>query len=462
MNKIAKLLIASALIANLSCSNSFSQVLPPAKQSSNTVLNLQAVVDYTMSKNFDVDIAKCDVQEAKGQYIRSYAMLMPSLRAQLSGENFHGGEVIYFAQPVSLDRVTYRPTLSADYQIYTGGKPFFEIGVYKNKYLQAQKAYDDATQKSLYEALSKYYDWLRTYAAYKTTEQSLKEAQTELRINNDRFVSGFGTELEITEAKALVTERKNQLLQAKNKQETSRIELKAVLNVPFSQDVSAEKPTIEPIEFVQEDITLPQLYENAIKNRPDVKALDYAIRAAKNELKSARSDIMPVINLSGYVRGIGPEMSDLTRTTQGAISLNVDLLRYMGVNVYGNIQEVKARLNKAILQKEKLLNDIYGQIGQCYYDYQLYKDQLDVAQEKIDAAQKQYKITQAKEEAGDASKLDILKAQSVLTQAQLEYQTAAMNNNVSQLALLYKVGGLTPDVVVNNKQTNSKISMSTK
>ena len=425
----------------------FSQETGENTQDNSLCLDLNGVVSMTVNKNLDISLAKVGIKEAKGEYIRSFSSFMPSIRGQFSGEKFDGGEVFTFSQPVEIIRTTLRPTLAVDYQVFTGGKSFFEMGIYKNRYKRAQKTCERTAQKALLDSLSSYYNWLRSFCVVNTTNQSLNEAKAQLAMNRNRFVTGFGTQLDIVQTKTLVAERESDVLQAQNDSEISGITLRTILNMPVCTRIKPQAPSIMPLLW-DDCVSLPVLYDIAQKHRPDLAELEYSIKEAKDQLKSAYSDIMPTLNLSAYVRGIGPSMGALEKTTQGAFSFNVDVLRYLGINIYGNIQSIKAQLERAVLNREKQLNDTYSEIAQAYYKHNLYREQLEVYKDKIEAATEEYKISLARLEAGRITNLDVVKAQSTLTQSVLDYQTAAMNNNISQIQLLYSIGLLTPDMIV--------------
>jgi outer membrane protein len=420
------------------------------------VLSLSEVVKLTTERNSDIKISKFAVDRAKAEYIMSFSSFFPSLRAQVSGEKFKGGEILIGANPLLFERTTYRPVLSADYQISTGGKSFFIAGLYKNRYLQSKVNYDSNLQKTLLLSISAYYDWLKSFYALDSANQVLKENEIELNNYKNRFETGFVTKLELLQSNTKEGESKNLALEAENKNKITCINLITLLNLPFETNIIPESLAVDPVELFNKDIALNDIFKTAQKHRPDLIVHEYLIKEIKNELKAAYSDVFPTVSLSAYTRGIGPNFNELTNTTQGAFSINLDLLRYLGINIFGNIKEIKAKLNQELIEKEKITNQIYGEIASTFYDYKLYNNQLVYAKEKIENAKKKYEIILSKLDAGKAINQDVIKAQTDITKSVLEFQTASINNNIAQYKLLFCSGFLTPETILGTSSIKDK------
>ncbi|MFH0701987.1 MAG: TolC family protein [bacterium] len=417
------------------------------KQTAKLKLGLKEVVNYTVNESFDINIAKTRIDQAQGYYYQSFSSLFPSISGQFSGERFQGGEVILGSKPIDLDRTTYRPAISTDFEINTGGKLFFDIKSSKNQLKKIKSAHDSASQQALLDACSAYFNWLREYSSLKVVKESLKEANEQLKLNESRLKTGFGTKLDVMQTKSMLSERKNSILEIQSQKNISKINLATLLNIPFDIKILPENPYITPITFVEDNLTLEELLRTALINRPDLKELTFSIKQAKALLSSAVADLFPTLTLNGYVRGIGPELDELQSTTQGSFGVYVNLLKNLGVNNASNIKIARSKIKEAVLQKEKKLNQIHQSIAEVYSNCKLYRQKLRVSLEKIDSTQEEYRITLARLKTGIGINLEVIKAQTDLAEARLAYQTSARDYNIAQLKLLYETGQLTPEKI---------------
>lgn len=407
-------------------------------------ISLEDVVSYVDSSNYDVQIAENQSEQAKYGYYRSYARLLPSIRGQLPVERFDGGEVIIGANPVSIDRTTYRPTVSANYSLSTAGKEFFNIGIQKNIYKRTINTEDRIYQETLFQATRNYFEWVKDNNSVFTAQKILEESENTLSLNKNRLKTGFGTKLEVLQSETTFTESKLTLLQAENNKNISEINLLTMLNIPFSFDITPDQEVIKPINLWAKDFSLDELFDIAKSHRPDIKEIEYIIKEAKNEYNYIFGDLFPTVSVSGYLRGIGETPADLERTVQGQVAINIDLLRYLGVETITSLKATKAKVKEKILQKEKRLNTIYSDIARARTTYLFHKAEIESLKAKIESSQEALRIAKARLKTGVGINLEIIQAESNLAQSELAYETAIMNYNISQVNLLLQCGLLTP------------------
>lgn len=414
-----------------------------------TMLDVRSVIQYALAKNLDIAYSGTQVDVAKGEHLQSIANLLPSVNGQFSMERFVGGEVFFGATPVSLDRTTYRPTVSLEHEIHTGGGTIYQIKATKNRVLGVKDTQDRTVQQVLLDALSRYYEWLNDIAQLALANKSLSEAQEQVRVNKIRLKTGFGTDFEVLQSKSQEATAEGGVLQAQNEEAIAQYQMISVLNFPISTTLTPKFQEFTPVNYVEATMTLEEMFNVALAARPDLLALDKRIKEARARYGQARSDLFPVLSFSGYVRGIGADMGDLSRTSQGFYVADVDLLRNMGMNVAGRMKAEKARIKQSILEKERQVNAIKDTLAQAYYRWKFFEGQLGVTRKKVEAAKEAFRLAKARLKANVGINLEVIQAEADMVQAQSEYQNTIKNYNVSQLQLMYEMGVLTPDNVLN-------------
>ncbi|MDX1919722.1 MAG: TolC family protein [Candidatus Caenarcaniphilales bacterium] len=417
---------------------------------SSLILGIPEVLEYAEKKNLDVAIAQSQIEQTKGQYVASYADLMPSVRGQFSTEKFNGGEVFSSATPVDLDRTTLRPLVSMDYAIQTGGRAIYQVKASKNQFKRSHYAKTRILQTAYLDSLIAYYNWQRDIAAVNIARQALEESEQQAKLSADRYDDGFATKLEVSQNKTIKADRQASLIEAMNQEQISLSNLVALLNIPQEKKVLPLSPIIVPTNFyIVEALSVNDLMEIALRERPELKELSLLVKEAKNRYGMARAELFPTINFSSFIRGIGPDLSNLETSRQGMFNVNVDLMRNLGVGAFGNMKQSKAKIQEAILNKQKQFNEIYKEISKAHREVNLYQQKLRVAQSRINSAREAYTIAKFRSSEGLGINLEVIQAQTELTKAQLDYQTAASNYNGSQINLLQKIGELTPERILN-------------
>lgn len=411
-------------------------------------VTLPNLVKLVAEKNLDMAITGAQIDQAKGYMNQAISGLFPSIRAFSSVENVKGGDIFILSTPFPVDRRTYSPRISADYTVQLGGKVIYQINATKNQVRRIESMHDRVFQNALLEALTQYFVLSRDAANVAAAETSLQEADAQVTFNESRLKAGFGTKMDVTQSQVLQAERKNDLLKAENEREVSAITLASMLDMPLTVHLELASTKLVPYTFLDEKLKLTQLYDMALQARPDLRELDFQIKEAKARYGAARADLFPTLSLSAYRRGIGPSLDELQQTDQNNASISVDLLRNLGWGIMGEMQVQRARIKEAILNKEKQLNEIQKTLAQAYQDTLLYREQIGVTEQKVEAALATYKLAGARLRTGVGLNLELVQAQKELTASRLEHQTAIMNYNNAQLKLLYETGQLTPQTIL--------------
>lgn len=421
----------------------------------NVKLDRPTLIGLVEKNNLDLRIADSRVGQAKGAYVGSYANFMPSIRGQLYVERYNGGTIIIQATPIDVKRVTYRPRLSFDYQLPLGGKPIFQVRAARFKLASQDYARDQTLQNALFDALAQYYQMVRNRMSRVITEQSLASMEMLVKVNEAKLKSGFGTRFEIEQAKVQLAERANQLLEARNDAAISSIALASTLNLPVESEFTPDVDALTPIRFIDPQLPMSHFLAKADAQRPDLKQLAAEIKVARAAYQASFSDLLPTFGITSYIGGVGPKTDQLRSIYQRGISLDIDLLKNMGVNTVGNLKTARARLAESIAEREKQVNEIHRQLATAYLDWQRYAQQIHVMKQKADAAEEAYRLSMARFKTGFGIQLEVLQAQTEYTNAIREIQTAILNYNTAQLKLLLTAGRLTPqNVLLGEEETN--------
>ncbi len=421
------------------------------------LINFKNIIDFALNRNLDIAMAESQIDYAKANKFRSYALFMPSIQANINAERFEGGEVIIGENPVDTSRTTIRPMTSINYRIFTGGKPIFELRASKSYLKQKQEALNSTSRKTLLDVIINYFSWLRDFSKIEAARQEVEKGKELVNYYKARYDNGFGTLFELMQAQTKVSESENKLLETMNQVEVSEVNLASMLNIPLSYKLIPEDLTINAIPFFAEEHTLTELYDIAKEERPEFKELTYFEEELKNRNRSTKSDLFPSINVGSYVRQIGPSISEMKGSAQASISLNIDTLRYMGISTLGTLKMNKVKIKDIKIRKERFANEINKNITKNYYDYALYKKQLLTINERLETAEEAYRLAQLRFKTGFGLNLEITKAQTDLTQIKLDYYSAVLNYNVAQLRLLYESGQLLPEKLLQTVEENNML-----
>lgn len=260
---------------------------------------LSALVEQARLGNPDVRLAAARVEEARATERGSRGFLLPTLGAGVEGGVRR--EVSPFGQ--GLESIAAQPTFRAAYEIDLFGKNAARVDAAEAG-VAASSAGEEAARLSVAAATATgYITLLALDARLVVLESTVDARQQGLKFARDRAEVGYTSQLELRQAEAehqatiqLVPQIKAQISRQEN-----------ALSV-----LTGELPGGIERGGTLDDLRLPPppatLASELLRRRPDVAVAEYRIAAADAQMRVARAQFMPSINLGASA---GLAVSDL-------------------------------------------------------------------------------------------------------------------------------------------------------
>ena len=274
---------------------------------------------------------------------------------------------------------------------------------------------------------------------------SLELARKLLKETETKISAGSLAEIEVYQPRSGVARREEQLISAERAVGTAEDQLKILLNSNkwLTTFQPTDQPATQPI-----NLDLPTIIDNALKNRPDIKAAKLLIEAAQFEEKKAKDDIRPDLSLVGDVGlagtsdSYGDSLDNSLRNPNNLWQIGVTFSMPLQNRIAkGNYQQAKASHYRAQTNAELLRQQIRKSVRGTVRDVQLAIKALDATRKTTLASEKQLEAEQAKFAAGRSTTLDVLIAQESYAQA-LSQQNLTNVNYANTLAELDRIQGL--------------------
>jgi outer membrane protein TolC len=108
--------------------------------------------------------------------------------------------------------------------------------------------------------------------------------------------------------------------------------------------------------------------------------------------------------------------------------------------VFGQVRTSGAVAQIAVLDAERLLEDVKAQVVVSSQDSITYARLIPIAEKQVTAAQDALRVTQENFQTGTGLFLDVLQAQDAVNSARLRHASAITNYDKSQVNLLAALG----------------------
>ncbi|MBP1639967.1 MAG: efflux transporter outer rane subunit [Bacteroidetes bacterium] len=402
--------------------------------------NLQKLIAEALDSNLNIQSAILKLKQSEQYVSQSKAAFFPTLSAGLSGtlsDNSKYGNAAHATNPPYTD---LKLSLSSSWEIDVWGKLSSAKKSQQALYLQ-QKATVEAVKTQLIANIaSAYYQLITLDKQKEITECNIKSYARYLETVKSLKKSAQTTEVAVLQAKAQLATAKAYLPQIEASISTGENYICTLLGKPSSS--VDRSPDVDLTAFHAEQLATG-LPVQLLRNRPDVQAAEFALRAAHEQFNVAQAALYPQFNLSG---AIGPDARGISNWFNLPGSLFWNAVAGLTQPIL-NGRTLKTQKEIARLQKETALltfkqslltagNEVSNALASIRYSSQ----QAGFQKEQVDALKKAYEYSQELLVNGYATYLEVLSAQNSVLSSELSlYNT--YNSIVQQKITLYRALG---------------------
>lgn len=274
----------------------------------------------------------------------------------------------------------------------------------------------------------------------RVAEKSLETAKALLDQVTTQYEVGVVSKVEIAEAEAGVAARDFELITAQNRyHNTMDLLVDQVLGPNLRADTTIQiDPTDRPDEYVPYDIDVQQAYAIAVQRRPELAIADREIERLQLNLKFAKNQRLPQLDLEGRYGHAG--LSGETRRNAGLTpqdlggwqrSFEPESNSYgvRGIvtvplgNVRGRhgVSRAELELRRAEVQRRRVEQDIVLQVRESARNLKSAQEGIEAAERRQAAAAEQLRAENIRLEYGESTPFDVLLREEDLVAAEQEF-----------------------------------------
>ena len=335
----------------------------------------------------------------------------------------------------------YNLQLSLKQPIFTGFKLESNSKMAEYNFLAAKQDYTAEEKNLIYNIKNAYWSLFKANQIQKVTEEVVVDIQSHLTDVQNLFAQGLATKNDLLKVKVQLGEVQLNLIDAKNAVKLANLSLVNLIGLPISTNIeTTEQPEKSVVKI--EDIS--PLLSKAYENRPELKSMNYRIKAGESGVTAAKSDWWPQIYLVGnyyYSRPnqrIQPLVDQFNKTWDVGVALSVSLWNW-GVTV-DRTDQAETQLEKAKDAYKIIRDGITLEVTQNYLNIKKSEEKMTVAGQNVSQAEENYRVTDDKFKNGLALNSDLLDAEVALLQAKTDYIQSIVDYELAQAQLNKSVG----------------------
>jgi outer membrane protein len=407
-----------------------------------TALTIADAVDIALLNNPDTQEAWANAKAVAAGYRSAQGAWLPTINtsgALAKSKNVYsqyssgsvGGQS---DTPVT----TYGAEVNLSYLLFNFGGRSAVIEESRQALLAADWTHNAVIQNTVLQTEAAFFNHVEAKAMLEADRASLADAEANLKAAEERHRVGLATSADILQAKTACSEVKLAVQGAEGQNRTTRgalaLSMGYAANLPY--DFNSIVPEIPEGELSE---TVDQLIDQAMTNRPDLQAVRAYANAAAENVRLARSKMLPSLSAAGSVgRSWLKGVTGFNDSYSGALLLQIPV--FGGLSRQFDLARSKAEAEAAQERTRGFEQTVTFQVFSAHSDFLTAIERVKTTDDLLASATQSEEVALGRYKQGVGSILDLLSAQRALALARAERINARLGWFTALAQLAHDVG----------------------
>ena len=431
-------------------------------------LTLQESIDIALEDSLSLKIAEERVRTAEQKVNEARAAMIPSLSANGSYTYFGklptmifdfdpsalglspeimgllggGSEAPEDSAPSEIpvgQEDTYRAGLTVQQPVFMWGKLYNNCKQAKSGLEASRQELEAVRQQVKLEVTTTFYNILLTEKLVEVAEMAVEQVQAHLETAQDLVDAGMTTSFDLLRAKVQLANIRSQSIRAKNGHKLARDSFKNAIGLGLDAPISVQGELV----YQAHELSLDQLLESAMSNRPEIKQLRFQEQAGQKFVSLAKAGNKPNIFLAGnyswesYADRPGDVFDGDGWKDSWNVTLALEFPIFDGLATRARVKQAEGGLRLMQIGMEQLIDGIGLQVRAAFFGFQESKELLKVQAETVQQAEESLRIANLRYKNGMLTSVELMDAELALMQAQTN-QFNALHDYAIAIARLEK------------------------
>ena len=335
----------------------------------------------------------------------------------------------------------YNIKLSLQQPIFTGFKLASSSNIAEYNYEAQKQVYTKDEQKLILDIKSAYWNLFKVIKVKSVVDENVDLIKAHLSDVKNFYENGISTKNDLLKVQVQLAEAQLRQIDADNGVKLARSNLNNVIGLPLSTITEVQS------DVTIEDDTVPELDRligQAIENRPELKEMDFRLKAGESGVTLAESNWYPQVYLAGnynYARPnqrIFPLEDKFNGTWDVSVGLSWDIWNWLSTS--DQTEQAEAQLEQVKDGYKSMKDGITLEVTQNYLNVLKAKERILASSQSVHQAEENYRVTNETFKNGLALNSDLLDAEFALLQAKTNYIQSLADYEMAKASLEKSIG----------------------
>ena len=402
---------------------------------SDSPMSLRFAVEQAILANLDLQSSRKEIDAARANRNVQRSRLLPTFNATYQGVRSDGATgFVVGAAPSVGDTFTLSAGVS---------QPLFEGFALINQYKAAALGVNVAelNQKLvrlevIFLIKQAYFNVLKAKRLLEVARNTVKVLEAQVEVARNFYDVGMTPLNDLLQVQVQLANARQSMITAQNNLDTRESEFNVILRRP----VNAVVNLVDIESYASLEKNLEYFLGQAEKNRLDIKAADLNIQIAEKEVEIARKDYYPSLFIEGNIFKAGADWT---------LSDDEEFFNPEGWSVTGTAtwnfwewgrtkyseSEKRSRLSQAKIGRHKTIDQARLEVEISFLKANEAEKNILVVETAIEQAKENMRITEERYKEQVATSVDILVAEQLLTNTQVNFYNALYDFKIAKAFL---------------------------
>jgi TolC family type I secretion outer membrane protein len=408
-------------------------------------MSLQEAIDLALKLQPQMGISAGAVEAARGRVSQARSQALPTASISADGSKSGPattartatGDPNHPFTTTTLSTTSYSTSISGRQLVYDFGRTPATISQARNQERSAQHSFHRTSQEVINQVKQSYYTLLQNQRLVAVQLRNVADQQSHLDLARARFDAGVAPRSDVVTAQTSVADAIFNLATAQNNAATARVQLNLAMGVDARNATQVEETT-------ESEITIPadQLVKLALDSRPDVKQIRADLAAARDVLKIAKTNNLPSIAATANYNYTGTSFPPDRRSWTYTLGFSWPFLDFGETR--GGIRAAEGSLHSTEAQLQQVEQNVSSDVVQAYLNVQTAAQKVTSTTAEVANAQENVRLQTGRYQAGVATYIELLDAETALVTAQTNQVNAQYGLSEARAQLELALGMTLP------------------
>jgi len=402
---------------------------------------LQKCIDYALENNIQIKQQEVTVKYQENQLNQSKRDRLPNLNGQFSNNYNFGRSLTYQNTYENTNSISLSGYFGTDVTLWNG---FSLQNIIKQRDLDLKATIQDqqkAKDDLILNIAAMYLEILFAEELVSVSEAQIKVTQQQIERTKHLVEAGSLARGALLEIEAQLAREELQLVNDKNRNQLSYLNLYQLLELPVEKSFVIEKLTSLSVDKVNISMNSMDVFKNAVLVRPEIMASKLRVESAQRQLAQAKGAMFPKLSFAAnyynnyndnylniVTREVIPFPDQLKNNKRYGFGFTLNIPIFNGLQIRNGIANAELQIEDYQYRLQSSKNLLLKDIEQAYTNALAALKRYMASGKAVHSMEEAFRYTEEKFSVGmvnsveyNQSKNNLTKAQSDLLQAKYEY-----------------------------------------